>query len=319
MAEEKKIDYDQKQIILVTGANKGIGLELCKMLVKNKGVFVILGCRNFSYVPKPKKEDAKRQPDNYEIINGKNDSSQTRIDILKNVRFKDIKNIDFVELDITNKESITKGMESIKEKYKKIDVLVNNAGIAFKGNAFDLNIVNTTLETNYIGTVNVTQTFLPLIKNGGRIIFTSSRAGSLNSVIIDKQIKEKLLNKDLTQNELENILTNFKDDVKNGEHGRFKRSAYGMSKVAMSAYSRILNNSQDIIKNKIFIAAYCPGWCSTYMSSGGGNRSAANGAKGLQLLCLEKKTLDVSGKFWGVQFDDDKNDNKTGKLINYSW
>ena len=136
MAEEKK--EETKQTILVSGANKGIGLALCQMLVKNKEVQVILGCRNFNYVPQPKKENARKQPDNYEVVDGKNESSLTRIQILQNIKFKDVKNIDFVEIDVADKDSVLKAAQQIKEKYKTIDILVNNAGMAFKGNAFDI-------------------------------------------------------------------------------------------------------------------------------------------------------------------------------------
>ena len=182
-------------------------------------------------------------------------------------------------------------------------------------------VVNTTLTTNYFGTVNVTEAFTPLINEGGRIIFTSSRAGVLNSVIKDKKIQEQLLKKDLKQEELEGILTDFKGEVEKDktlkDSKKFKTSAYGMSKVAMSAYSRIIASS--VSDKKIFVAAYCPGYCQTYMSSGGGDRTPSNGAKGLELLCLEDKNLNESGKFWGVTFaGGDKNKN-VGQLENYGW
>lgn len=138
MAAEAK-QQETKTTILVTGANKGIGLALCQMLVGNKDNQVILACRNFNYVPQAKKDNAKKQPDNYEVVDGKNESSQTRIQILQNIKFKDVKNIDFVEIDVCDKDSCNKAAQTIKEKYKTIDILVNNAGMAFKGNAFDIN------------------------------------------------------------------------------------------------------------------------------------------------------------------------------------
>eukprot|EP01083_Nonionella_stella_P228711 810324_1 len=317
-AEEKKEEVKQ-QVVLVTGANKGIGLALCQMLVQQPNLLVIIGCRNFQHVPVPKEQNAKKQPDNYEAV-GQNESKQTRIEILKNIRFKDVKNIDFIEIDVTNKDSVKKAAEQIKQKYQKIDTLVNNAGMAFKGNAFDINVVNTTLQTNYYGPINVTEAFLPLVKDGGKIIFTSSRAGLLSKVIKDQNIQQQLLKSDFSVDEMEKILIDFKQNVEKDKtlaKAPYKQSAYGMSKVAMSAYSRII--ATRTAEKNMFVAAYCPGWCVTYMSSGGGNRTAENGAKGLELLCLSNKGKDDSGKFWGVEFDDDKNDNKTGKLVNYDW
>ena len=134
---EEKVQEQDKQVILVTGGNKGIGLELCKMLVTHDNIQVLLGCRNFAYVPKPKDTKDKKDPDNYEVVD-KDKVSQTRLEILRDVRFKDVKNIDFVEIDISDKESCAKAAAAVKEKYKAIDILVNNAGMAFKGNAFDI-------------------------------------------------------------------------------------------------------------------------------------------------------------------------------------
>lgn len=320
-AAEEKVN-DQQRVILVTGANKGIGLELCKMLVTHKDIRVILACRNFAYVPKVKSKNDKKEADNYEAI-GNNETSQSRIEIL-NARFKDADNIDFVEIDICDAESVKKAAQQIKAQFKQIDILVNNAGMAFKGNAFDSNVVSTTLETNYFGTVTATEALLPLLKEDGRIIMTSSRAGLLIKIssvssecVKDEKIKQQLLSDTLTRDELEGILANFTQCVEKDsslKNAPFKQSAYGISKMAMSAYSRILAKTQPQ-----FVAAYCPGWCQTYMSSGSGQRTAANGAKGLELLCVEKKDKKETGKFWGVKFKDSDNDNSTGKLENYNW
>eukprot|EP00485_Elphidium_margaritaceum_P011505 CAMPEP_0202693650 /NCGR_PEP_ID=MMETSP1385-20130828/7695_1 /ASSEMBLY_ACC=CAM_ASM_000861 /TAXON_ID=933848 /ORGANISM="Elphidium margaritaceum" /LENGTH=315 /DNA_ID=CAMNT_0049349353 /DNA_START=32 /DNA_END=979 /DNA_ORIENTATION=+ len=315
MAEEQKLDAG-KTTILVTGANKGIGFSLCELLVKHAQFHVIVACRNFAHVPKPTQKDAKRQADNYELIKGKNDDSLTRIQILRDVRFKGVPNVDFVELDICDKNSVAKAVEVMKAKYKSIDILVNNAGMAFKGNAFDINVVNTTLTTNYYGTMNVTQPFLPLIKDGGKILFVSSTAGTLSSNILDNATRATLLKADLQQGELEQILSNFKQCVekdKSMKNTAFRASAYGMSKVAMSAYSRIV--AAQVKNRNIFVAAYCPGYCNTYMSSGGGNRSSTEGAKGLELLCTEQKTMENTAKFWKVEFGADK----TAKLVESSW
>lgn len=134
---EEKVQEKDETVIFVTGANKGIGLELCKMLVKHDDIRVLLGCRNHAYVPKPKNPKDKKDPANYEAV-GKDAVNLNRLQILE-ARFKDMKNIEFREIDITDKESCDANAQYIKDTIGGIDILVNNAGMAFKGNAFDIN------------------------------------------------------------------------------------------------------------------------------------------------------------------------------------
>ena len=54
---------------------------------------------------------------------------------------------------------------------------INNAGIAFKGDEFDENVARTTIETNYYGTKRACDAFLPLLKDGARVVNVSSLAG----------------------------------------------------------------------------------------------------------------------------------------------
>ena len=123
----------------------------------------------------------------------------------------------------------------------------------------------------------------------------------------------------MTQKDLEGILDDFKAQVEKDKslaNSQFKTSAYGMSKIAMSAYSRIVG--KQVAERGIFMAAYCPGYVNTYMSSGRGPRSPAQGAKGLELLCLRKTDMKETCKFWGVEFDE-ASKVETGKLVNYNW
>ena len=183
--------------------------------------------------------------------------------------------------------------------------------------SIDEPVVNTTLKTNYYGTITATDALLPLVKDGGRVIMTSSIAGLLGDKIKDEEIRKTLLDPKLTLNGVEKILSDFRERVtkdKSMKDAPYKASAYGMSKVAMSAYSRILAQSEA--KRGVFVAAYCPGWCVTYMTSGKGNRTAVQGATGLKLLCTENLDVKQTGKFWGVEFTKDP---KGGHLVNKDW
>jgi len=299
MSQEVAKDEKGSPTIVVTGGNKGIGLEICKMLC-SENCFVILCARQLDYVPKPEK-DNRKNPDKYECEDD-NKEELTRLQMLQNKFAKYKKNnIDFVELDITNEDSINKCVEYIKDKYGKIDVLVNNAGMAFKGDSFDLNVVNTTFVTNYYGTINCTKAFIPIIKNNGRIIFLSSSVSHWSLKQCAENIQKSFLKEDLTLDELNNLMQDYVNNVakynQDIKQAGYPKSAYGMSKIGVSMYSRILSKNN---KN-FFIVSYCPGYCQTSMTSGNGQRTANDGAKGIALLCLKKNLK--SGHFYTVNLD----------------
>jgi hypothetical protein len=61
--------------------------------------------------------------------------------------------------------------------YGGLDILVNNAGFAFHGDAWGEEVARTTVNTNYYGTKRVCEAFLPLMREGGRVVNISSTAG----------------------------------------------------------------------------------------------------------------------------------------------
>ena len=86
-----------------------------------------------------------------------------------------------IQLDISNEDEIEKAVETIKAKFKSIDVLVNNAGVGFVGaveesSSFEVRQV---FESNFFGTLKLTQCVLPLMRkqNSGHIIQISSHGG----------------------------------------------------------------------------------------------------------------------------------------------
>lgn len=241
------------KIALVTGGNKGVGLGICQQLVK-KNFRVLLGTRK--------------------LENGQNAIKKS---------FQSNDPIEPIQIDLCNKDVVSKAVQYVKDKYQKIDVLVNNAGMAFKGSAFDQNVVKTTFQTNYEGTKLVTSSFLPLINSNGRIINVSSRAGKFTRVK-NKKLRNELLSDNITLKRCDEIMDLFYQAVKKedevGDKQKYsidndwQRSAYGMSKVGMSTYGRIL-----AIENKnLFVANLCPGYVSTDMSSHQGTRNLLQGA-----------------------------------------
>ncbi|QIP14399.1 SDR family oxidoreductase [Spirosoma aureum] len=144
--------------VLITGANKGIGLEAAAELVR-LGYFVYLGCRNLTLGQEAIKELQKRG----------------------------LTNLALIELDVTKPESIKKAAEQVAEKSSSLDGLINNAGIsgAFPqaASTTPIEIIRTVFDTNVFGVIQVTQAFLPLLRQSDapRIVNVSSDLGSLGN------------------------------------------------------------------------------------------------------------------------------------------
>ncbi len=145
------------KIALITGANKGIGYEVARQLGK-QNCTVLIGARNTKLG-----EDAAAK--------------------LKK------ENIDarFIELDVTNRESIKAATAKIEKDFGRLDILVNNAGINVRGDgppsSVDVDAVSRVFQTNFIGALAVAQAMLPLIRKSeaGRIVNVSSELGSITS------------------------------------------------------------------------------------------------------------------------------------------
>ena len=143
------------RVALITGANKGIGLEIAREL-GNQGITVIVGAR-----------DAGRGQQAAEALR------QDGIDAQP------------IALDVLDEASIKNAAESIDQQFGHLDILVNNAGISRergqKPSESSAEYLRETYATNVIGVVSVTNALLPLLRKSpaGRIVNQSSSMGSL--------------------------------------------------------------------------------------------------------------------------------------------
>ncbi len=144
-----------EKVALVTGANRGIGLEVCRQLAR-QGFAVILGAR-----------DLKKGTGAAEALAGEG------INILPH------------RLDVTGQESIEELKLWAEDRFHKLDVLVNNAAILYdswqRARDADLKVVREAFETNTLGAWRMCAAFAPLLKQSGhgRIVNVSSESGSL--------------------------------------------------------------------------------------------------------------------------------------------
>jgi NAD(P)-dependent dehydrogenase (short-subunit alcohol dehydrogenase family) len=147
---------EQQTTWLVTGANRGIGLEYVTQILKQENTHVIATART---------------PD--------------KADELKQLQDKHKDRLQLVKLDLADESSIKAAAEHLKQSgLNSLDYLVNNAGILgdfVPVEEQELEEFKTVLLTNVVGTFAVTKTFLPFLRQGKHktIINTSSDAGCL--------------------------------------------------------------------------------------------------------------------------------------------
>jgi NAD(P)-dependent dehydrogenase (short-subunit alcohol dehydrogenase family) len=144
-------------IALITGANKGIGLETARQLGK-RGIHVIIGAR-----------DNARGAAAAEQLAAEGISAAS------------------VSIEVTDQQSIDAAVTEVERRHGHLDILINNAGILDYAQdtgptTASLAYFRLVFETNFFGLVSVTQAFLPLLRKSaaGRIVNLSSILGSLS-------------------------------------------------------------------------------------------------------------------------------------------
>jgi len=188
--------------ILVTGGNSGIGLALCKLLIRDHGCYVYLGSRDATRGASALKALVDEVPDK---------SGQ----------------IEVVQIDVGNDQSCTTAAKSLQDKRVNLYALVNNAGIM----QAEPNVV---MNTNFIGPKRVTDAFIGLIdKSEGRIVNVSSGGASMWLRNQDAKTKQLFTNPDISFEELKAAIDQ-QVATKN-----FTRNGYGLSKAGLTALTLI--------------------------------------------------------------------------------
>ncbi len=211
----------QSKVALVTGANKGLGLETARQLAA-LGYDVLVGAR--------KEADGRAAAESIGPA------------------------AHFVALNMNEPSSFGAVSKFIEEKYGKLDVLVNNAGIgpdnAIKPSLVPMEMLRQTFETNVFALVELTQTLLPLLRKSeaGRIVNVSSVLASLT------------LNAD-----------------PNAQLGDWRSFGYNGSKAAVNMFTATL--AFELKDTPIKVNSAHPGWVKTDLGGDGAPLEVSDGAK----------------------------------------
>jgi NAD(P)-dependent dehydrogenase (short-subunit alcohol dehydrogenase family) len=223
------------KVALITGANKGLGLEMARQLAQ-AGVTVVLTARD------PQKGEAacaKLKSEGIEAY--------------------------FCKLDVTNKQDHLAVLAFLQEKFRRLDILINNAGISEenlgngKASTTEEDVLRRTFETNFFAPVALTQTLLPLLRKSeaARIVNMSSILGSQTlHAKPDSPIYD------------------------------FKALAYDASKAALNSFT--IHLAHELKDTHIKVNSAHPGWVKTDMGTDAAPLELPQGAKtGVDLALLD--------------------------------
>lgn len=238
-----------ERVAFITGANRGIGFETSKKLAES-GIKVILGSRDLN-----KGEEAVKKLSNFGI------------------------KADLVQYDAFDEDAPQKVYDYILEKYKKLDVLINNAGVLLSENLFVTNSSNIsdkdlkdTFQTNFFSVISLTQKLLPLIKksNAGRIVNVSTILSSLTL-----------------------------HSAKDSPITPAKEIAYNASKTALNAFT--IHLAIELKDTNIKVNSGHPGWVKTEL----GGPNAPMEVEESYKTSLRLATLDDEGPSGGLFHEND--------------
>lgn len=222
-----------KKTALVTGANKGIGLAIARELGQ-MGFHIFLTARS-------------------------EDRGNAAVDMLRQEGIS----TDFVRMDVGDRLSIERALQSVRSKTQHLDVLINNAGILLDQSKGILDIsegeIRDTINVNALGVLFVTRAFAPLLKRGSRVVNVSSGAGKIC-----------------------------------GGMGQWA-PVYSISKTTENAIT--IQLAYGLKEKGVLVNAVCPGWVRTDMGGAGASRSISKGAETPVWLATHKG-LSQTGKFY---------------------
>lgn len=201
-------------------------------------------------------------------------------------------------LDVVSDESIDAFANHLAAEHPGgVDFLINNAGTAMDG--FDLDIINTTLETNFYALIRMTRALLPLLRPHARVVNMASFTGMLSRYSDDVAARFRAAR---TEADAVALMREFADAYARGGEAELERAgfpanrSYGVSKAGVIAFTRAiaaeLAESDDERLRSVLVNCVCPGWVKTDMTKGRGTKTPHEGAETPVMVAIE----DIGGR-----------------------
>ncbi len=240
------------KVVVITGASRGVGYAIGKELVtrmSEASVYLTTRQKNLEVLENNLRKD----------LGVAADSARYRF------------------VDLKDKKSISKFVDIVKKRHDRLDIFINNAGIYHKPPRqakFDetdiplhMKEVEEIVKTNYQGLKLITNSFLPVMAEGSRIINISSHLSNFDLPHIHTK---PVLNMD----SLDNLMKTYLQSVKKGTcvADGLPLCAYSVTKFAVNCYTKLLQEQIDIdakagrAKKGISVNAICPGTMHTKMN-----------------------------------------------------
>eukprot|EP00996_Jenningsia_fusiforme_P002294 NODE_3128_length_1042_cov_38.933535_g2874_i0.p1 GENE.NODE_3128_length_1042_cov_38.933535_g2874_i0~~NODE_3128_length_1042_cov_38.933535_g2874_i0.p1 ORF type:complete len:283 (-),score=38.70 NODE_3128_length_1042_cov_38.933535_g2874_i0:94-942(-) len=231
------------KIILITGANKGIGkAAVASTLQQCPEAHVLLGSRDLA-----RGEDAKKD------LCAKHPEWASRISTLA--------------IDVSSPDSVTNAAKEVEQRYgRTLYAVVNNAGIGLSDS--DLEAV---LQVNTFGVIRVCDAFVPLIQSGGRVVNVTSASGPNYVSSVGAESQRILINPEATRADIGAFAASARAE---GE-----TNAYGISKALANTFTMVLAREHP----QLLINACTPGFIETDLTrSLAASRGASPASMGMK-------------------------------------
>ncbi|WP_437930733.1 SDR family oxidoreductase [Sorangium sp. So ce291] len=236
-----------KRVAVVSGGNRGIGLEICRQLAR-RAIHVVLGSRDEGH--------------------GSAAAASLAAQGLS---------VEARRLDVSDEASVEALARALAAEHGGVDIVVNNAGIAMDG--FNAEVARRTIDVNFFGPLRLTDALLPLVRPEGRVVMVTSGVGDRRKV--SGSLQAQIGRAELTRAELIELMRKFVGDVSAGRHTAegWPSSAYAVSKIGLNALTGVLARELAGDGRGILCNAACPGWVRTDMGGAHAPRSVEEGAE----------------------------------------